>query len=83
MSKAQLRQRYGEVFGVETNGRNKVWLVKRIAWRLQVQAEGASPNGVVPEPRNWPTRPTCGRIVFFDLSDFRPGVRRRRCLTSE
>ena len=36
----QLRQRYGEVFGEETNGRNKAWLVKRIAWRMQVQAEG-------------------------------------------
>jgi hypothetical protein len=36
----QLRQRYGEVFGEDTNGHNKSWLVKRIAWRLQVRAEG-------------------------------------------
>ena len=40
MTVTQLRQRYGEIFGEETNGRNKAWLVKRIAWRLQVQAEG-------------------------------------------
>ena len=40
MTTDQLRQKYGEVFGEETNGRNKAWLVKRIAWRLQVQAEG-------------------------------------------
>lgn len=40
MTVTQLRQRYGEVFGEETNGRNKAWLVKRIAWRLQAKAEG-------------------------------------------
>ncbi len=40
MTVTQLRRRYGEVFGEETHGRNKAWLVKRIAWRLQVQAEG-------------------------------------------
>ena len=40
MTVTQLRQKYGEVFGEETNGRNKAWLVKRIAWRMQVQAEG-------------------------------------------
>ena len=40
MTVTQLRQRYGEVFGEETHGRNKAWLVKRIAWRMQVQAEG-------------------------------------------
>jgi hypothetical protein len=36
----QLRQKYAEVFGEETPARNKVWLVKRIAWRLQALAEG-------------------------------------------
>jgi hypothetical protein len=36
----QLRQKYAEVFGEETNGHNKVWLVRRIAWRLQALAEG-------------------------------------------
>ena len=40
MTTDQLRRKYGEVFGEETNGRNKAWLVKRIAWRMQVQAEG-------------------------------------------
>ena len=40
MTTDQLRKKYGEVFGEQTNGRNKAWLVKRIAWRLQVQAEG-------------------------------------------
>ena len=36
----QLRQKYAEVFGEVTNGHNKVWLVRRIAWRLQALAEG-------------------------------------------
>ena len=37
---ADLRQRYGEVFGEPTRTGNKAWLVKRIAWRLQMLAEG-------------------------------------------
>jgi hypothetical protein len=40
MTVKQLRQRYAEVFGEDTNGHNKAWLVKRIAWRLQALAEG-------------------------------------------
>ena len=35
-----LRVRYAEAFGEGTNANNKAWLVKRIAWRLQVRAEG-------------------------------------------
>jgi hypothetical protein len=40
MTVKQLRQKYMEVFDEETNGHNKAWLVKRIAWRLQARAEG-------------------------------------------
>jgi Protein of unknown function (DUF2924) len=40
LSTRDLRARYAETFGEPTNANNKVWLVKRIAWRLQVQAEG-------------------------------------------
>jgi hypothetical protein len=40
LTTGQLRQRYAEVFGEATNANNKVWLVKRIAWRLQALAEG-------------------------------------------
>ena len=39
MTVKQLRQKYAEDFGEETNGRNKAWLVKRIAWRMQARAE--------------------------------------------
>ncbi len=40
MTTDELRQRYAESFGEATTARNKVWLVKRIAWRLQARAEG-------------------------------------------
>ena len=36
----ELRRKYAEVFGDATNANNKVWLLKRIAWRLQANAEG-------------------------------------------
>src|SRR5437588_11836296 len=36
----QLRARYAEVFAETTNANNRTWLVKKIAWRLQAQAEG-------------------------------------------
>jgi hypothetical protein len=36
----QLRLRYAEVFGEETNANNRAWLVKRLAGRLQALAEG-------------------------------------------
>jgi hypothetical protein len=37
---AELRRRYAELFGESTRATNKVWLVRRIAWRLQAMAEG-------------------------------------------
>ena len=40
MSTDQLVRKYAEVFDEATTGRNKAWLVKRIAWRLQARAEG-------------------------------------------
>jgi Protein of unknown function (DUF2924) len=36
----ELRSRYAEAFGEQTNANNKAWLLKRIAWRLQANAEG-------------------------------------------
>ena len=36
----QLQARYAEVFGEATAAHNKVWLIRRIAWRLQARAEG-------------------------------------------
>jgi Protein of unknown function (DUF2924) len=36
----RLRERYAEVFGEPTNGHNRPWLIRRIAWRLQERAEG-------------------------------------------
>jgi hypothetical protein len=36
----QLRAKYAEVFGEPARSGNKVWLVRRLAWRLQALAEG-------------------------------------------
>ena len=44
MTVAQLRSRYAEVFGEVTLVRHKVWLIKRIAWRVQALAEGDLPQ---------------------------------------
>ena len=41
MTVSQLQAEYREVFGEATNGHNKAWLVKRIAWRIQALAEGS------------------------------------------
>ena len=40
MTVDQLRARYAQEFGEPTNGRHKEWLIKRIAWRMQANAEG-------------------------------------------
>jgi hypothetical protein len=40
LTTAQLRTRYAELFGEHTPANNRTWLLKRIAWRLQAQAEG-------------------------------------------
>jgi hypothetical protein len=41
MTVGQLREKYLEVFGEPTKAGNKDFLFKRIAWRIQSQAEGA------------------------------------------
>jgi len=40
MSVDQLRVRFSEVYGEQTNARHKAWLIRRIAWRIQAQSEG-------------------------------------------
>jgi len=37
---AELKTRYVELFGEHTPANNRIWLIKRIAWRLQALAEG-------------------------------------------
>lgn len=40
MKVSELQAKYAEVFGESTTGRNKAWLQKRIAWRIQANAFG-------------------------------------------
>jgi hypothetical protein len=40
MTATDLRRRYAEVFGERARSGNRQWLHRRIAWRLQLLAEG-------------------------------------------
>lgn len=40
MKAKELRARYAEVFGDETKANHRAWLIKRISWRLQCNANG-------------------------------------------
>ena len=40
MTARQLRDRYAEVFGEAARSNNRRWLLRRVAWRIQAQAEG-------------------------------------------
>ena len=40
MTVKQLQARYADVFGEQARANNKAWLVKRVAWRIQANAEG-------------------------------------------
>jgi hypothetical protein len=40
MTVSEPRDRYNQVFGEDTNARNKQWLIKSIAWKVQANAEG-------------------------------------------
>src|SRR6516164_9573504 len=40
LTASELRGRYTEVFGEQPPSWNRVWMLKRLAWRLQALAEG-------------------------------------------
>jgi hypothetical protein len=40
MTTSELRVRYAEVFGEQPSTWNRIWMLKRLAWRLQAVAEG-------------------------------------------
>jgi hypothetical protein len=40
MTTGELRARYAEVFGEQPRSRHQAYLIRRIAWRLQADAEG-------------------------------------------
>src|SRR4029077_4581152 len=40
LSVAELRGRFAELFGEATRATNRLWLIRRLAWRLQALAEG-------------------------------------------
>ncbi|GAB6184633.1 DUF2924 domain-containing protein [Thermopirellula anaerolimosa] len=40
MTPKELQEKYAQVFGYQPRSRNKQWMLKRIAWRLQANQEG-------------------------------------------
>jgi hypothetical protein len=40
MGVAALREKYAEVFSEPTDSKNRTWLLRRLAWRIQANAEG-------------------------------------------
>ncbi|HMN39506.1 MAG TPA: DUF2924 domain-containing protein [Phycisphaerales bacterium] len=44
MTVGELRREYAEVFGEQTRSYHKEFLVRRIAWRIQANAEGGLPE---------------------------------------
>lgn len=40
MSTDELRERYAEIFGEEPRSRHRAYLIRKIAWRIQANAEG-------------------------------------------
>lgn len=44
MTVGQLRREYAEVFGERTRSHHKEYLIRRIAWRMQANAEGGLPE---------------------------------------
>jgi len=60
----ELRESYEAVFGEPTRAGNKDWLWKRIAWRMQANAEGGlaePPQSTSPAPASCWSPPTWRR----------------------
>jgi hypothetical protein len=68
MSVGELREKYIEVFGEANRSRNKDYLIRRIAWRIQANAEGGiterarlraqelhKPKGIRGDPKHPPS----------------------------
>jgi hypothetical protein len=71
---AELRQRYARVFGAPARAGHRVWLIKRIAWRLQARAEGdlserarrrAAELANDADPRFFPATSASGEVSRF------------------
>ena len=44
MTTGELRERYAEVFGEEPRSRHKVYLIRKIAWRLRCTRNQEQPD---------------------------------------
>ena len=76
MSGVALRERYAELFGDATQVGNRAWLVRRIAWRLQAQAEG----GLSERARRRAAELANEADLRYNPPPAQPTAHRRRCL---
>ena len=90
MTVAQLRERWQEVFGETTTQRHRIYMIKRIAWKLQEDRFGK----LTPEqearvaeyrkeieampPEKWFPRSKANRAAAASAEKPRPGLRDRR-----
>jgi hypothetical protein len=56
---SELRAKFAAVFGEPTPSHNKVWLGKRIAWRLQASPKATCLSAPESAPPNWSPMRTC------------------------
>ena len=89
MTVGQLHERYAEVFGETVRSRHKHYLIRRIAWRLQANAEGGLSERAlrradelanvadvrVTPPGNPARNRSAGSPVQTDVSDISHSVR--------
>ena len=71
MKVSDLQAKYAEVFGESTTGRNKAWLQKRIAWRIQANAFGGLSDRAVQRAMSSPTNRIYGST--------HPAIQSRSC----
>ncbi len=62
MTVGQLREKFEETWGEPTNTRNKQWLVKRIAWKMQATSKATFHSGPGVAPLNSLAAPTSVRL---------------------
>jgi hypothetical protein len=61
MTVGELRREYAEVFGEPTRSFHKEFLVRRIAWRLQANAEGGTAAII---SGAWASGPVTSRMIL-------------------
>ncbi len=71
MTVGQLRERFGEVFGEQTNARHKQWLINELRGRCRQTSKATIPSGLGDEQPSFPRTSTCERRLLKNASRWR------------